>query len=306
MNTDKHRRQEAGGGRQEAGGSPASCVLPPASCLQGGTLLPAARVREMFGRIAPRYDLLNHLLSLEVDRWWRRRAARRFQDLLARPGARALDVCCGTGDMMAALCGRAHASAAIFGVDFSRPMLVRAKEKLGVGAPAAGRGRPARFAGGAPAFLAEVDALRLPFADGAFDLVTVAFGFRNLADYRAALREMRRVLRPGGAVGILEFSEPGRGLFGALYRFYLRRLLPRVGAAFSGDSHAYRYLQTSVAAFPSAEELAGWMRTAGFTGVEYLKLTGSIACLHTGFTAPVPSPTSRVPSGRAGDLGPGT
>jgi demethylmenaquinone methyltransferase/2-methoxy-6-polyprenyl-1,4-benzoquinol methylase len=232
-----------------------------------GTALEPAGVRRMFSRIAPRYDLLNHLLSFQMDRWWRRRTARRFGGVLGRPGARVLDLCCGTGDMVAALRRRAVASARIYGVDFSRPMLERAAGKLG--------------AADSARLLAEADALRLPFSDSGFDLVTTAFGFRNLADYRGALTEVYRVLAPGGEVGILEFSEARSRLFGPLYGFYLRRLLPWIGGCISGDRAAYRYLQTSVAAFPSPLQLAGWMGEAGFADVRVQELSGGIACLHT-------------------------
>jgi demethylmenaquinone methyltransferase/2-methoxy-6-polyprenyl-1,4-benzoquinol methylase len=231
-----------------------------------GTALEPEGVRRMFSRIAPRYDLLNHLLSFHVDRWWRRRTARRYQRVLERPGARALDLCCGTGDMIAALRRRAVASARIYGVDFSRPMLERAGLKMGADSAC---------------LLAEADALRLPFPDGGFDLVTTAFGFRSLADYKRALAEIYRVLAPGGEVGILEFSEPRSRLFGRLYGFYLRRLLPWIGGRISGDRAAYRYLQTSVAGFPSRVQLAGWMSEAGFAEVRVQKLSGGIACLHT-------------------------
>jgi len=231
-----------------------------------GTALEAAGVRRMFGRIAPRYDLLNHLLSFQMDRWWRRRTARRFPRVLGRPGARVLDLCCGTGDMVAALRSRAVASVRIYGVDFSRPMLERAAGKLG--------------GTGSACSLAEADALRLPFPDGGFDLVTTAFGFRNLADYKGALAEVYRVLAPGGEVGILEFSEPRSRLFGPLYGLYLRRLLPWIGGRISGDRAAYRYLQTSMAGFPAPLQLAGWMSEAGFTEVRVQELSGGIACLH--------------------------
>ena len=233
-----------------------------------GTAPGAAVVREMFGRIAPRYDFLNHLLSMEVDRWWRRRVARRFRHVLERPDARVLDLCCGTGDLAVALAGQAHRAARIVGADFCHPMLERACLKFD-------------DAGLLP-LLAEGDALCLPFSGGTFHLVVAAFGFRNLADYRAGLREIFRVLSPGGELGILEFSEADPGLFGWLYRFYFRRLLPGIGGLVSGDSGAYRYLRSSVADFPSPETLAGWMKEAGFAEVGFRKLTRGIAYLHTG------------------------
>lgn len=233
-----------------------------------GTAPGAGYVREMFARIAPRYDLLNHLLSLEVDRWWRRRVARTFRYILRRPDARVLDLCCGTGDLALAFRAVAHSGARIVGADFCQPMLDRATAKF------------ARC--GAPALLAAADALALPFAAGTFDLVAAAFGFRNLADYPAGMREIFRVLKPGGEVALLDFSDPDSPVFGPLYSFYFRRVLPRIGAMISGDSGAYQYLGRSVADFPSPEGLAGLMRDAGFSGVGYRKFTGGIAYLHTG------------------------
>jgi demethylmenaquinone methyltransferase/2-methoxy-6-polyprenyl-1,4-benzoquinol methylase len=215
-----------------------------------GTAPGAGYVREMFTRIAPRYDLLNHLLSFNIDRLWRGRVARRFGAVLSRPGARVLDLCCGTGDLALALGGKGAA---------------RKFERAGM-----------------PVLLAEADALRLPFPDASFDLVTSAFGFRNLADYEAGLREMLRLLRPGGQIGVLEFAEPPGRFLGALYGFYFRHVLPKVGGAISGDSGAYAYLPASVERFPSPEELAGWMREAGFQEVEFQRFTGGVACLHTG------------------------
>ncbi len=220
-------------------------------------------VREMFSRIAPRYDLLNHLLSLNLDKVWRRRTARRFQPILARPEARVLDLCCGTGDLALAL--YREASAAIFGSDFAHPMLVRAREKS-----AATRIR-----------YFEADALRLPCADESVDLVTAAFGFRNLANYEAGLREIYRVLRPGGEAGILEFAAPQSGVLGALYRMYFTQVLPRVGGAVSGSRAAYSYLPASVAKFPEPEELQAQMRTIGFTGARSELWTLGIVALHS-------------------------
>ena len=155
------------------------------------------KVREMFTRIAPRYDLLNHLLSLEMDRMWRARTARILQPILELEGAKILDLCCGTGDLALALGKRAKGR--VWGADFAHTMLVRAREKA-VDASVANGQRVIPFV--------ESDALRLPFADGAFDLVTAAFGFRNLANYEAGLLEIRRVLKPGATIAILEFTEP--------------------------------------------------------------------------------------------------
>jgi demethylmenaquinone methyltransferase/2-methoxy-6-polyprenyl-1,4-benzoquinol methylase len=230
------------------------------------------RVREMFSRIAPRYDFLNHLLSLSFDRLWRRRVARRFLPILMRSDARILDLCCGTGDLALAL-DRArdrqvdrHYS--IVGSDFAAPMLERARLKT--------RSRNRRL------IFAAADALLLPFADASFDLVTAAFGFRNLANYERGLAEIARVLRPGGRMGILEFNEPRRGPLAALYRFYFTRILPRVGGAISGDASAYSYLPGSVEKFPQPAELREWMSRAGFGDVRTELWTLGIVALHSG------------------------
>ncbi len=230
------------------------------------------QVREMFSGIAPYYDLLNHLLSLRFDIAWRRRVARRFRVLLQRPGAEVLDLCCGTGDLALALASEAGARGAVVtGADFAHPMLVRAGQK------SAGQPVAIRFF--------EADALHLPCADGSFDLVTTAFGFRNLANYRAGLAEFRRVLRPGGSLAILEFSEPRSALFGSLFAFYFRRVLPRIGGIISGNAGAYRYLPNSVQRFPHPPELRLWMEDAGFSDVKFESWTGGIVALHTGIRA---------------------
>jgi len=233
----------------------------------------SARVREMFTRIAPRYDFLNHLLSFSLDHLWRRRTARRFAEILRRPEARVLDVCCGTGDLALALdrlrpraVPGAAIPRAIVGSDFVEPMLTRAREKAGEAA------RPLEFAA--------ADALRLPFAGASFDLLTTAFGFRNLANYEDGLREFARVLKPGGEVGILEFTEPS-GAMGGLFRFYFRRILPRIGGAISGNSEAYRYLPGSVAKFPSPPELSALMVRTGFTNVRIASWNFGSVVLHS-------------------------
>jgi len=226
----------------------------------------------MFSTIAPRYDLANHVLSMNVDRLWWRRTARTFRHILKRKDARALDLCCGTGDMTFALwkeSGLDRRGAAdptrIFGADFAHPMLVRAAEK----------------AAGKPLSWFEGDALSLPVPDAQFDLVTSAFGFRNLADYDAGLREIARVLRPGGEVGILDFGEP-KGLIGAAYHFYFRYVLPKVGTLISGVRGPYAYLPASVARFPAPDEMLDRMRAAGFTDVSWTPYTFGIAGLYRG------------------------
>jgi demethylmenaquinone methyltransferase / 2-methoxy-6-polyprenyl-1,4-benzoquinol methylase len=223
-------------------------------------------VQEMFSAIAPRYDLLNHLLSLNIDRWWWWRVARTFAHILSRADACVLDLCCGTGDMAFALRRRAGASAArIIGADFAHPMLQRAALKS--------EGRRLRWV--------EADALHLPFPDASFDLVTSAFGFRNLADYDAGLHEIVRVLRPGGECGILECSEP-KGWVGGIYGLYFRRVLPAIGTAISRVQGAYAYLPASVARFPLPPELIGRMRSAGFGSASWTPYTFGTAGLFRG------------------------
>ena len=237
------------------------------------------QVRRMFSDIAGRYDLLNHLLSGNLDRMWRRRTAEAFDAILRLPQARVLDLCCGTGDLALALKRRAthscSAGAEIYASDFAHAMLVRAGEKLRTwgGEETAGTRRICLF---------EADALRLPVADAGFDLITVAFGFRNLANYEAGFREMLRMLRPGGTAGILEFAEPRGAVFGPMYRFYFRRVLPWIGRAISGSSGAYAYLPASVEKFPGPETLAEMMRRAGFVDARYEMWTGGIVALHRG------------------------
>ncbi len=224
-------------------------------------------VRAMFSRIAPRYDLLNHLLSFNLDRYWRARTVRRVRDILSRPGVLAADLCCGSGDLTVALAA-AGRTARVLGSDFARPMLLQARRKL------VRRRLAAR--------LVEADALCLPLGDCSLDLVTVAFGFRNLASYGRGLREMLRVLKPGGVAAILEFSQPPNAAFARVYRFYARRVLPAVGGWLSGSREAYVYLPDSVDRFPDAAELAQRMREAGFGAVGYERLSGGIVSLHIG------------------------
>jgi demethylmenaquinone methyltransferase / 2-methoxy-6-polyprenyl-1,4-benzoquinol methylase len=223
-------------------------------------------VRGMFGRIAGRYDLANHLLSFNLDRYWRAHTVARVRSVLCAPDTRALDLCCGTGDLMLKL--EAARGGPVWGSDFCHPMLTAAAGKI------ARRGFESR--------VFEADALEIPARDGSFDLVTVAFGFRNLANYRKGLQEIRRVLGPGGMAAILEFSQPPNPLFAGLYRFYSRRVLPVIGGALSGSKDAYSYLPESVRKFPSADELAGQMQQAGFRNVTYERITGGIVCLHLG------------------------
>ena len=226
----------------------------------------SAFVRAMFGRIAGRYDLANHLLSFNLDRYWRARTVARVRNVLRAPDTRALDLCCGTGDLLLAL--EADRGAPVWGSDFCHPMLTAAAGKI------ARRGFRSR--------VFESDALQIPVRDGSFHLLTVAFGFRNLANYRHGLDEMRRVLRPGGVAAILEFSQPPNPAFAALYNFYSRRMLPALGGAISGSKAAYAYLPESVQKFPSADELSNQMRESGFRNVKFERMTGGIVCLHLG------------------------
>jgi demethylmenaquinone methyltransferase/2-methoxy-6-polyprenyl-1,4-benzoquinol methylase len=226
-------------------------------------------VRSMFGRVAHRYDLANHLLTANVDRYWRNRAVARVRDILRRPDTRVLDLACGTGDLLIAL--EREAGRRLMGGDFCHPMLTGAQTKL--------RRQGLRSA------LIESDALSLPFPDASLDLITIAFGYRNLANYGAGLAEMRRVLRPGGALAILEFTQPPNAAFAAVYNWYSRSVLPLIGGALSGAPEAYKYLPESVRRFPGAAELAGAMREAGFDPVEWEYLTFGIAALHVGRVA---------------------
>ena len=223
-------------------------------------------VRAMFGRVAPRYDLANHLLSANVDRYWRNHTVARVRDVLERPGARVLDLACGTGDLLIAL--ERKAGRGLIGSDFCHPMLTGAQTKL----------KRERLR----STLMESDALALPFADASVDLITIAFGYRNLANYRAGLVEMRRVLRPGGALAILEFSQPPNQAFASVYNWYSRKVLPIIGGAISGAKEAYEYLPESVRKFPDAPELAQMMKETGFARVDWEYLTFGIAALHVG------------------------
>ena len=232
----------------------------------------AQAVREMFDAIAPRYDLLNHVLSANVDRLWWRRAARRFKAVLADPDAAVLDICCGTGDMtMALLKRRPRGARPTLAADFARNMLSRGAKKFGVGA---------RKAGEPFAVPLEADALHLPLRSGSLDLIVSAFGFRNLANYEAGLREFHRVLKPGGQLGILEFSEPG-GFIGKAYAVYFRRVLPAIGRASCGKDGAYSYLPVSVGNFPSPEEMLRLMSAAGYEQCAWQAYTFGIAGLYT-------------------------
>jgi demethylmenaquinone methyltransferase/2-methoxy-6-polyprenyl-1,4-benzoquinol methylase len=233
------------------------------------------KVREMFTQIAPRYDLLNHLLSLQLDRLWRKRVARQLRPILARPDAAVLDLCCGTGDLSFALAREGKAR--VYGADFAHPMLVRAKQKNSM---LSGDSSQTNVSANTLPFL-EADALRLPFKAGSFDLVTTAFGFRNLANYESGLREIQRILKPGGTIAILEFTEPPDDFVGNVFRWYNRNVLPRIGALISGDSAAYTYLPKSVARFFRPPELATLMSSVGYQSVAFKTWTFGTVALHS-------------------------
>lgn len=227
----------------------------------------SAAVQRMFDEIAPRYDRLNHILSFGMDQVWWNRAARYFDAILKQPEARVLDLCCGTADMTVALLARRPLTGAepLLAIDFSHEMIERGRTKLA----------------GKPVIFTEADALALPLRDASQDLVVSAFGFRNLADYAAGLREIRRVLKPGGQVGVLDFSEPP-GLLGAAYRLYFRHVLPRVGGLLSGSGASYAYLPASVERFPAPEVFQGMMRNAGFGEAAWKPYLFGVAGLWSG------------------------
>jgi demethylmenaquinone methyltransferase/2-methoxy-6-polyprenyl-1,4-benzoquinol methylase len=220
----------------------------------------------MFGTIAARYDLLNHLLSGNTDKRWRRLVAKALSTPLSDPNACVLDVACGTGDLSLTLlkAGQAH----VVGIDFCRPMLAIAASKA------------AQSDSDIP--FIEGDALQLPFNDGSFEAATIAFGLRNLASVEAGLRELLRVLKPGGRVAVLEFSRPNAAVMRGLFGVYFTKFLPVFGGWLSGSKSAYQYLPDSVSRFPDQNELASLMKEAGFAEVSFQNLTGGIAALHTG------------------------
>jgi demethylmenaquinone methyltransferase/2-methoxy-6-polyprenyl-1,4-benzoquinol methylase len=236
----------------------------------------ARRVRDMFSDIAPRYDLLNHLLSFSMDNRWRRLTAEKFRRILRRTDARVLDLCCGTGDLAFALevarvdvirDSTAH-RVPIVGCDFAYPMVERARRK------ARSDSHTAEFING--------DALSMPFPDASFDLVATAFGFRNLANYARGLREIARVLKPGGRIAILEFSEPSNTAMAKMYRFYFKWILPLIGGMISGNRVAYAYLPSSVSNFPAPPELTKLLGNAGFLEIRYQAWNFGSVVLHTG------------------------
>jgi demethylmenaquinone methyltransferase/2-methoxy-6-polyprenyl-1,4-benzoquinol methylase len=219
----------------------------------------------MFAGIASRYDLLNHLLSANIDKRWRKRVAVHLAQQGINKSSLVLDVACGTGDLSFSVASATHAS--VVGSDFCGPMLDLASRK----SSESGFSIP----------FVEADAMQLPFRDGQFDAVTIAFGLRNLANWNKGIEELFRVLRPGGQLAILEFSQPVVPGFRQLFSFYFSTVLPRIGGVMSGSRTAYEYLPDSVARFPGQGGLADMIRTVGFERVEYVNLSGGIAALHT-------------------------
>lgn len=226
----------------------------------------AKAVRAMFSGIAGRYDLLNHVLSMNIDKRWRRLVRQKLQPILDDPNALILDVACGTGDLSIEL--QTHADARVIGTDFCRPMLAVAAEKN------------TKESLAIP--YVEGDAMRLGFASDSFDAVTIAFGLRNLSNFSDGLAELRRVLKTGGRIVVLEFSSPAIPGFRQLFNLYFTRVLPRIGGAVSGSRGAYEYLPDSVSKFPDQKRLVSMMMETGFDSVEYTNLTGGIAAIHTG------------------------
>jgi len=234
-------------------------------------------VREMFDSIAPRYDLLNHLFSANVDRLWWYRAAHTFESVLARPESEVLDICCGTGDLtMALLKLRPRGAQPVLAADFAPAMLRRGAQKFAatdLSALTADHGVP-------HAIPIQADALHLPMRTCSLDLVVTAFGFRNLANYTSGLREFHRVLKPGGRLGILDFSEPD-GIVGAAYAFYFRQILPAIGKLICGRNGPYNYLPASVGKFPPPPSMLTMMRSAGYAECAWRPFTFGIAGLYT-------------------------
>lgn len=231
-----------------------------------GELEHARKVREMFSRISPKYDFLNHFLSVNTDKRWRKLVSKKLRDILDDKNALVLDVACGTGDLSVELQKRSKAK--VIGTDFCRPMLAIADEKNDtekLSIP-----------------YIEGDAMKLPFADDRFDAVTIAFGLRNLSNWNDGLIELKRILKQGGKLVVLEFSEPIVPGFRQIYQFYFNKILPKIGGVFSGEQSAYQYLSDSVSNFPNQKQLQLMMLEIGFMDVEFKNLTGGVAAIHTG------------------------
>lgn len=231
-----------------------------------GELEHARTVREMFSRISPNYDFLNHFLSVNIDKRWRRIVRQKLEEVLQDKNAVVLDVACGTGDLSLEL--QKDAKAKIIGTDFCHPMLEIAAEKN-------------KTENTSIPYI-EGDALSLPFSDKSFDAVTIAFGLRNLANWNDGLVELQRIIKTGGKLVILEFSEPIVPGFRQVFQFYFKKVLPKIGGAYSGSQDAYEYLAESVARFPNQRELLNMMLEIGFSELEYKNLTGGVAAIHIG------------------------
>jgi len=226
----------------------------------------ARAVREMFSGIATKYDFLNHFLSVNIDKRWRRLVSQRLKEFLDNENAIILDVACGTGDLSIEL--QKSGKAEVFGTDFCRPMLEIAydkNEKNLLQIP-----------------YIEADGMNLSFADASFDAATIAFGLRNFSNWQNGLIELHRILKQGGKLVILEFSTPVIPGFRQLFQFYFSHILPRIGGVVSGSRGAYEYLPDSVSKFPDQKNLARMMSETGFSDVEYKNLTGGIAAIHSG------------------------
>lgn len=224
----------------------------------------ARAVREMFAGIASKYDFLNHFLSVNIDKRWRKLVAENLKEILDNENALVLDVACGTGDLAIEL--QKDARAKVFGTDFCRPMLSIARDKnVELKIP-----------------YTEADGMNLSFADSTFDAVTIAFGLRNFSNWQNGLQEFHRILKPNGKLVILEFSTPVIPGFRQAFQFYFSRILPRIGGAVSGSRGAYEYLPDSVSRFPDQKNLAKMLSEVGFYDVEYKNLTGGVAAIHSG------------------------
>ncbi|HEY0459069.1 MAG TPA: bifunctional demethylmenaquinone methyltransferase/2-methoxy-6-polyprenyl-1,4-benzoquinol methylase UbiE [Pyrinomonadaceae bacterium] len=226
----------------------------------------ARAVREMFSGIAKKYDFLNHFLSVNTDKRWRRLVSKKLKDVLDREDALVLDVACGTGDLSVEL--QTAGRATVVGTDFCRPMLEIAFDKNAKNQTAIS--------------YIEADGMNLSFADNAFDAVTIAFGLRNFSNWQDGLIELHRILKKGGRLAILEFTTPVVPGFKQIFNLYFTQILPRIGGAVSGSRGAYEYLPDSVSRFPDQKGLVKMMQQTGFSDVEYKNLTGGIAALHTG------------------------
>jgi demethylmenaquinone methyltransferase / 2-methoxy-6-polyprenyl-1,4-benzoquinol methylase len=226
----------------------------------------ARAVREMFSGIAKKYDFLNHFLSVNTDKRWRRLVSKKLKDVLDREEAFVLDVACGTGDLSVEL--QTAGKAKVIGTDFCRPMLEIAFDKN------------AKNKTAIPYI--EADGMNLSFADNTFDAVTIAFGLRNFSNWQDGLIELHRILKKGGRLAILEFTTPVVPGFKQIFNLYFTQILPRIGGAVSGSRGAYEYLPDSVSRFPDQKGLVKMMQQTGFSDVEYKNLTGGIAALHIG------------------------